>query len=61
MINVPGGILLLKVNDKKKESLAINKEEELQKIVAYEKNKQFSQFSLIHYNKLRFNSKIDER
>ena len=61
MINVPGGILLLKVNDKKKEGLAINKEEELQKIVAYEKNKQFNQFSLIHYNKLRFNSKIDER
>ena len=61
MITVPGGILLLKVNDKKKENVIINKENELKKIIAYEKNKQFSQFSLIFYNRLKFNSKIDEK
>jgi peptidyl-prolyl cis-trans isomerase SurA len=61
MITVPGGILLLKVNDKKKENIIINKENELKKIIAYEKNKQFSQFSLIFYNRLKFNSKIDEK
>jgi len=61
MITVPGGILLLKVNDKKKENIIIDKENELKKIIAYEKNKQFSQFSLIFYNRLKFNSKIDEK
>ena len=64
MIAVPGGILLLKINDKKKEDLIISKDkkvEKLQKIIAYEKNKQLNQFSLIYYNKLKFNSKIDEK
>ena len=60
-IIVPGGMLVLKVNDKKKENLDFDKEEELKKIIAYEKNKQFNRFSLIHYNKIKFNSKINEK
>jgi peptidyl-prolyl cis-trans isomerase SurA len=60
-IVVPGGILILKVNDKKKENLNINKEDALEKLIAFEKNKQFNQFSLIQYNKIKFNAKIDEK
>ena len=60
-IIVPGGFLILKINDKKKENVKIDEKEELNKIVAYEKNKQFNQFSLIFYNKLKINSKINEK
>ena len=60
-IIVPGGILILKVNDKKKENIDFDKEDELKKVIAFEKNKQFNQFSLIHYNKIKFNSKINEK
>ena len=60
-ISVPGGFLILKINDKKKENVKIDEKEELNKIVAYEKNKQFNQFSLIFYNQLKINSKINEK
>ena len=59
-IIVPAGFLILKVNNKKKENVNIDKDKELKKLIAFEKNKQFNQFSLIYYNKIRFNSKINE-
>ena len=59
-IIVPGGILILKINDKKIENVKINKDEELKNLIAFEKNKQFNQYSLIHYNKIKFNSKIKD-
>ena len=60
-IIVPGGFLILKVNDKKKENLNYNEEDELNKIIDYEKNKQFNQFGLIYYNKIKINSEINEK
>ena len=60
-ITVPGGFLILKIKDKKKENAKIDEKEEINKIVVYEKNKQFNQFSLIYYNKLKINSKINEK
>ena len=60
-IVVPGGVLILKVNNKKKEDLNINKDDALKKQIAFEKNKQFNQFSLIYYNKIKFNAKVDEK
>ena len=60
-IIVPGGILLLKINDKKKENLDNDEKKELKKLADYERTKQFNQFSLIHYNKIKINSKIDEK
>jgi peptidyl-prolyl cis-trans isomerase SurA len=60
-IVVPGGVLILKINDKKKEDLNIDKDDMLKKQIAFEKNKQFNQFSLIYYNKIKFNAKVDEK
>ena len=60
-IVVPGGVLILKVNNKKKEDLNIDKDDALKKQIAFEKNKQFNQFSLIYYNKIKFNAKVDEK
>ena len=59
-IIVPGGFLILKINDRKKENVKIDEKEELNKIVAYEKNKQFNQFSIIYYNNVKLNSIISE-
>ena len=60
-IVVPGGVLILKINDKKKEDLNIDKDDMLKKQIAFEQNKQFNQFSLIYYNKIKFNAKVDEK
>ena len=35
-------------------------EDELNELIRYERNKQLNQFSLMHYKKLKQNSKIDE-
>jgi len=59
-IVIPAGFLILKLADKKRENINIDKDEELKKLIAFEKNKQFKQFSLIYYNRIRFNSKINE-
>jgi len=57
---VPGGTIILKVENTRIEESDYNFEDELKKIIAYEKNKQFNQFSSVYYNKIKFNSKINE-
>ena len=57
---VPGGTIILKVESTRIEESDYNFEDELKKIIAYEKNKQFNQFSSVYYNKIKFNSKINE-
>ena len=59
-IIVPSGVIILKIENLKNEKADYNFEEELNKIIKYEKNKQFNQFSSIYYNKIKFNSKINE-
>ncbi len=57
-INIGNGFIILYVNDKK-----INKFEEdekmiLKRMIEFERAKQFSQFSRIHYNKIKINTEI---
>ena len=59
-IRYPSGYLILKINDKKKLQRNLNMEDELNELIRYERNKQLNQFSLMHYKKLKQNSKIDE-
>ena len=59
-IIIPGGTIILKIEDLKKEKADYNFEDELKKIITFEKNRQFNQFSSIYYNKIKFNSKINE-
>ncbi len=59
-IRYPSGYLILKINDKKKLERNLNMEDELNELIRYERNKQLNQFSLMHYKKLKQNSKIDE-
>ena len=52
-ITTPGGSVILKVNEIKEISFdEFNKEKELEKIIKSEKNRQLSEFSIIHYKKV---------
>ena len=52
-INIPGGIIILKINEIQKELKEINIDEELNKISLYETNRQLNNFSVIYYNKVK--------
>tara|TARA_B100001175_G_scaffold313991_1_gene322525 strand:- start:1038 stop:1976 length:939 start_codon:yes stop_codon:yes gene_type:complete len=54
------GYLLIKLNDKKIVNNEINFEEELNKLVSFEKEKQYNQISNIFYNKIKQNTYISE-
>jgi peptidyl-prolyl cis-trans isomerase SurA len=59
-IAVPGGFLILKINDIKSTKIEIDIKQELIKLKNYEKNNQLNQFSKIYFNKVKKNLKISE-
>ena len=59
-ISIPGGQLIIKVNEKKIKSLEFDSEGELKKRLVNEKNRQLSQFSSIYFNKIKYNMFINE-
>ena len=54
-IKTPNGYLILKVSDKRKIEKEINIENELKKLIQIEKNKQFGEFSVLYFNKIKQN------
>ncbi len=60
-IRVPGGFLIIMLNDKKIQELNINFKEEFDKRIVKEKNTQLSQFSEIYFKKIKKNSIISEK
>tara|TARA_B100000767_G_scaffold97387_1_gene93479 strand:- start:353 stop:1288 length:936 start_codon:yes stop_codon:yes gene_type:complete len=59
-IKANGSFLLLKIEEIKYEKAPINEDEELDKMIQFEANKQLNQFSKIFYKKIKINSLIDE-
>ena len=59
-LKISNGFLILKVNDKKISNVNIDMGEELKKAVNYETNKQLTQYSLIYYNKIKYNQTGNE-
>ena len=59
-INIPGGFLILKVNDIKENIEKLDKAKELERRIREEKNQQLNQYSLIYFNKVKKDTKIDE-
>tara|TARA_B110000285_G_C15090220_1_gene598643 strand:+ start:712 stop:1647 length:936 start_codon:yes stop_codon:yes gene_type:complete len=59
-IQIPRGLLILKVENIKNEKISINETEELKKMLQFEKGKQLERFSKIHYNKVKINTDINE-
>ena len=57
---IPGGILILKINDIKNETMKLDPEKELERIVSFKKNKQLNQYSKIYFNKVKKNQELSE-
>ena len=60
-ITIPGGFLIIKLNDKKKEEINLNFNEEFNKKVNSERNSQLQNFSEIYFKKIKKNSTINEK
>jgi len=59
-IIVPGGFLILQINDIKNTKVNVDLEKELKKLVNYEKNNQLNQYSKIYFNKIKKDLEINE-
>ena len=56
---IPGGYLVLKIEDKKKEKTEVKDVNlELKRMINIEKNRILNQFSIIHYSKVKKNTEI---
>ena len=59
-IKVTNGFLILKLEDKRISKIEVNKEQLLEQAIIFEQTKQYNQFSVIYYNKIKLNSIISE-
>ena len=59
-INVPGGFLILQINEIKKTKIEIDIEKEFKKLENFEKNNQLNQYSKIYFNKVKKDLEISE-
>jgi len=59
-ITVPGGFLILKINDIKTQKSEINLNIELKKLIKITTNNQLNQYSKIYFNKVKENMEINE-
>ncbi len=59
-MTVPGGFIILKLVDKKNQLIEINEEEEFKKAVSFEKNRQLTMYSTLHYKRIYNKAVINE-
>ncbi len=59
-ITTPGGFIILKINDKKDQLLEINEDEQFAKAVNFEKNRQLTKYSTLHYKRIYNKAIINE-
>ena len=60
-ITIPGGFLIIHLDDKKTQNIYLNFDEEFEKQLTYEKNVQLEQYSKIYFKKIKKNSIISEK
>jgi peptidyl-prolyl cis-trans isomerase SurA len=59
-IIITNGVLIIKIKEIKKVKAKINYDEELQKLINYERNTQLRQYSKIYFNKIKKNINFNE-
>lgn len=59
-ITTPGGFIILKIINKKEELLKINKDKQFKKAVNFEKNRQLTMYSTLHYKRIYNKAVINE-
>ena len=55
-----GGIILLKINDKKKISAQIDKEKEKKKLISFERERLLNEYSMIYYKEVETKSYVEK-
>ena len=60
-IQTSSGYLIIKLNDKRKKELKLDKEKLYNRMIVEEKNRQLNQFSLIYFNKIKQNTFVSEK
>ena len=60
IINTAGGNIILKLNDKKKETVKFNRDEEIKKYIRFKKNKLFNEYSIILYKELENKAYVEK-
>ncbi len=61
LIDVPNGKLVIMIKDRRKSKIKISFEDEYQKTLKMERNKQLNQFSSIYFKKVELNTIINEK
>ena len=59
-IIIPGGILILKIDDIKTTNKEFKSEDEIKSIIDAKTNEQLNQYSIIYFNKIKKETQIDE-
>ncbi len=59
-INIGNNFIIIKINEKKIKNLKLDEDELLKKLIGLEQKKQYENFSLIYFNKIKLNSQINE-
>ena len=57
---IPGGFLIIKLNDKNNKKISVNMKKELNNLIKLKTNQQLNQFSNIYFNKIKKNIKIEK-
>jgi peptidyl-prolyl cis-trans isomerase SurA len=60
-IKISNGYLILKIKDKKQKQMNLDKKKLFNQAKQFETNKQYNQFSIIYFNKIKLNSIISEK
>tara|TARA_Y100000768_G_C23979395_1_gene684873 strand:+ start:289 stop:1248 length:960 start_codon:yes stop_codon:yes gene_type:complete len=60
VLNVGNNFMIIKINEKKFVDLKLNENEIIDRMVEIETQRQYENFSLIYYNKIKLNSEINE-
>ena len=60
-IKVANGFLIIKVENREQQKKEADSKKLLEQAINYETNKQYNQFSIIYYNKIKLNSVISEQ
>tara|TARA_Y200000002_G_scaffold366745_1_gene358038 strand:- start:631 stop:1557 length:927 start_codon:yes stop_codon:yes gene_type:complete len=59
-IQIPGGFIVLKIEDKRETEIKLDINKEIKKIIKNKTNEQLNQFSNIYFNKIKKDIKIDK-
>ena len=56
-----GGFLILKLNDIKIENVEIDEQNQLEKMIEFERNRQLTRFSTLYYKRIYNSAEINEK